>query len=348
MNDLDMEFIQSIQMIGTQRSGSNLLRVMLDGMDAITAPHPPHILQRFLPLLPGYGDLSEPMNFHRLAEDVCELVRLNPVPWEGVKIDTEAVLAACHAPTLYELFRVLYETAARQHKSSFWVCKSMKNMFFADGIEATGLRPYYIYLYRDGRDVALSFQKAIVGEKHIYALACNWKRDQEEALRLQERTPPERFFRLSYESLIAEPEVQVRNLCRFLGVGYTDRVMDYYKSRESANTAEAGKMWSNVAKPILKGNTRKFLTEMTAKDIALFESVAGDTLRKLGYETYAPSSALRSSFSDAELERFRQENQSLKLAFNRAADPADLERRRPQDRLLERIKQNHNGNRIAN
>lgn len=325
-------------MIGTQRSGSNLLRVMIDGIDAITAPHPPHILQRFLPLLPLYGDLSVPDHFRQLAEDVCELVRVNPVPWEGVTIDTEAILAECKAPTLYELFRVIYETAARQHGASYWLCKSMKNVFYAEGIEQTGLRPYYIYLYRDGRDVALSFQKAIVGEKHIYALAQNWRNDQEEALCLKASTPADRFFSLSYEALVADPEGMMRKVCRFLGVDYTDRVMEYYKSRESENTAIAGKMWSNVTKPILKNNTRKFLHEMPAEEIAIFESVAGETLQKLGYELCTPASARRNSFTDAEIERFKEENIRLKQLFNKQVDPADLEKRRPQAELLERIK----------
>ena len=154
-------------MIGTQRSGSNLLRVMLDGIREIAAPHPPHILQRFLPLLPKYGDLESTSNFYRLAQDVCELVNVNPVPWEGISIQTDEIVAACHQNTLFELFRVIYESAAKQTGASYWLCKSMKNMLYAEGIESTGIRPYYIYLYRDGRDVALSFKKAIVGEKHI-------------------------------------------------------------------------------------------------------------------------------------------------------------------------------------
>lgn len=328
-------------MIGTQRSGSNLLRVMMDGIDAIAAPHPPHILQRFLPLLPLYGDLSVPAHFRRLAEDVCELVRVNPVPWEGVTIDTEAVVAACQAPTLYELFRVIYETAARQHGASFWLCKSMKNVFYAEGIEQTGLRPYYIYLYRDGRDVALSFQKAIVGEKHIYALARNWMNDQEEALRLKARTPEGRFFSLSYEALVAEPRQVMQSLCRFLGVPYSDKVMEYYKSKESENTAVAGKMWSNVTKPILKNNTQKFLRELSADDIAIFESVAGPTLQKLGYPLCSPASALRDSFTEEEIAHFAAENIRLKQAFNKQVDPEDLEKRRPQRELLARIKHRH-------
>lgn len=333
-----MNGIKAIQMIGTQRSGSNLLRVMLGGLDGLTAPHPPHILQRFLPLLPLYGDLSDPARFLTLAEDVCELVRLNPVPWEGVSLEAEIVAASCRVPSLYELFRVVYETAARQKQASCWLCKSMKNVFYAEGIEATGLKPYYIYLYRDGRDVALSFQKAIVGEKHIYALARNWAHDQEEALRLRQRTPRDRFFSLSYETLLAEPEQTMRSLCRFLGLAYSDGWKDYYKSPESRLTATAGRMWQNVGKPILKDNTCKFLRELPAGEIALFESVAGGTLQKLGYDLYTPPSRLRTSFSEEEKAAFDRENKQLKQSFLRKAAPEDLAKRRPQDELLGRIK----------
>lgn len=325
-------------MIGTQRSGSNLLRVMLDALDGIAAPHPPHILQRFLPLLPRYGDLSAEANFTRLSEDVCELVRLNPVPWEGVGLEAETIRKACRRPTLYDLFRAVYEAAARQTGTAYWLCKSMKNVFFAEGIESTGLRPYYLYLYRDGRDVALSFKKAIVGEKHIYALAQNWKKDQEEALRLEARTPDDHFFKVSYETLIASPETVLRSLCAFLRLPYSDKALEYYKSRESANTAVAGRMWSNVAKPILKNNTRKFLTELSSEEIAIFESVAGETLEKLGYARCTPADRRISRFSADEIQAFETENSRLKGLFRQMADPDDLAKRRPQEELIGRIK----------
>lgn len=335
-----MNGIKGIQMIGTQRSGSNLLRVMLDRLGEIAAPHPPHILQRFLPLLPLYGDLTDPARFLPLAEDVSELVRLNPVPWEGVTLSAEALAAECRVPTLYELFRVIYETAARQKQASYWLCKSMKNVFYAEGIEATGLRPYYLYLYRDGRDVALSFQQALVGEKHIYALATNWKQDQEEALRLRARISPERFFSLSYETLLADPETTMRNLCRWLGIPYSERWREYYKSTESRQTATAGRMWQNVGRPLLKDNTAKFLRAFTAGEIAMFESVAGDTLQKLGYDLYAPVEMRRTSFSEEEKAGFYLENQRLKQLFSLRVAPEDRAKRRPQDEWLERIKRN--------
>lgn len=331
-----MSSIQGIQMIGTQRSGSNLLRVMLDGIDSIAAPHPPHILQRFLPLLPKYGDLTVDAHFRRLAVDVCELVNINPVPWE-VCMEADEVISQCKQHTLYELFRVIYEMAACRTGASHWLCKSMKNMFYAKGIEATGIQPYYIYLYRDGRDVALSFQKAIVGEKHIYSLAQNWKKDQEEALRLKVLTDESHFFSLNYETLIASPEETMRQLCAFLQVEYSDKAMDYYKSKESVNTAVAGKMWSNVSKPIIKSNTRKFLNELSVEDIAIFESVAGSVLQQLGYDICTSKERLKSSFSEEEIIRFTEENKRLKKAFMQQADTDDIEKRRPQDELIDRI-----------
>ena len=48
-----------VMMIGTQRSGSNLLRLMLNQLPDIASPHPPHILERLGPLEADYGDLSD-------------------------------------------------------------------------------------------------------------------------------------------------------------------------------------------------------------------------------------------------------------------------------------------------
>lgn len=330
--------IQAVQIIGTQRSGSNLLRVMMDELPGVAAPHPPHILQRFEPLLPLYGELDNPENFRRLAEDVCSLVKLNPVPWEGVILTPELLLRTCRRPSLYGLFRAVYEQAAVQTGASCWVCKSMKNVFYADRIEQTGLLPFYIYLYRDGRDVALSFKNAIVGEKHMYAIAQAWKNDQEACLALQRRTPPARFLCVDYETLTAEPQQVMKSVCDFLRLPYTDRVLEYYKSRESEHTAVAGRMWANVTRPVLKNNTRKFVGALTPEEIAVFEAVVGDTLQSLGYSLYLSENKYRSGFTPAQIEAFAAENVRMKKAFRSQADPEDLRKREPQAGLLRQIK----------
>ena len=45
--------------IGTERSGSNLLRLILDAHPGITVPHPPHVMNYFAALEGRYGDLQQ-------------------------------------------------------------------------------------------------------------------------------------------------------------------------------------------------------------------------------------------------------------------------------------------------
>ena len=71
----------------------------------------------------------------------------------------------------------------------------------------------------------------------------------------------------------------------------------------------------------------------------IFESVAGDLLQQLGYSLYTPLDLLKGSFSDEEIVFFNEENIRLKNVFIQQADPADLAKRRPQDELINRIKQ---------
>ena len=58
-------------MLGTQRSGSNLLRLMINQLKQVASPHPPHILERMTPLLSYYGDLNIESHFNQLIDDVC-------------------------------------------------------------------------------------------------------------------------------------------------------------------------------------------------------------------------------------------------------------------------------------
>ena len=78
--------VSSIQIIGTQRSGSNLLRLMLNQFDEVSAPHPPHVLRTFSPLLVHYGNLGDHNNFSLLATDIANFVNANPVPWNKKEI----------------------------------------------------------------------------------------------------------------------------------------------------------------------------------------------------------------------------------------------------------------------
>jgi hypothetical protein len=326
-----------VQMIGTQRSGSNLLRLMLNQLEGVSAPHPPHILERFFPLLPAYGDLSFPGNFAQLVNDICKLIEFNPVPWTGLELDAQAIISRCTRPLLTEVFRVIYEMRAESEHAGIWICKSLVNIRFADQLEENGMNPLYIHLYRDGRDVALSFKKAIIGEKHIYHIAKQWKEEQDASLQLAEKIGRSRVLKVQYEDLLHDPVKELNKICSFIGAEYNPVAMDYYHSEESHKTALSGVMWENVEKPVIANNFNKFKKELSPEDILLFEQVAGDTLEKLGYQLTFPNIGIH-MFTSEEINSFNELNLKLKKEARLKQKPGDIEKRWRQENLLHEIK----------
>lgn len=328
-----------IFMIGTQRSGSNLLRLMLNQLPDIAAPHPPHILQRMMPLEKGYGVLAKDNNFAQLVDDVCKLVELNPVPWEGVELDRENIVSRCRNHSVVATFGAVYDAMAEQGKAKSWCCKSLANINYLSELEtyyADAAR--YIYLYRDGRDVAVSFRKAVVGEKHPYHIANEWAATQRIALKQRNLKTSKRFFNLSYETLTGSPETAMRGLCNFLGVAYTETMLDFHESDEAKSAASSSELWSNVVKPVMTNNSNKFLREMSGDDIRIFELVAGDVLDALAYQRFQTEVGETKKFTDEEIKEFDAENARLKQEVLSKVDPEDMKRRDQQSALIKQIK----------
>jgi hypothetical protein len=331
--------INGIQIIGTQRSGSNLLRVILDQSDEIAAPHPPHILSTFVPLMHLYERPGQ-KNYSLLVDDVISFVEANPVPWLHTSFDREAIKKSSHEQTIFELFKLIYEQATKTKNAKYWCCKSMVNVHYASSLESNGIHPKYIFIYRDGRDIAVSFKKAVVGEKHAYYLAKQWKRDQECCLELMEAMGPERCYPLRYEDLISDPKKNINALCQFLEIGYSEKMLEFYTSETSIAAAESGQMWMNLTKPIIKNNAGKFIGELKREELEVFELVAGDMLHRLGYETVTSMKNIEKLSPDW-VEQYDHENIFLKNQMQ-ANNARDMDKRKDQLILIENIKNRSN------
>jgi hypothetical protein len=328
-----------IFMIGTQRSGSNLLRLMVNQAPAIAAPHPPHVLERFSPLMPAYGDLSDEAAFRHLVDDVIRLVELNPVLW-GVEFDRADIRRRCREHSLVAVFGSIMDHMAETQGKPHWMCKSLANVHFLPDIERYFRDDArYLYLYRDGRDVCLSFLKAVVGEKTAYHVARQWDTEQQLALECGRRVPASRYLALSYEELTSNPESTLRLLCRWLHIDFSPTMLDFHASEEANRTAASGKLWENVKKPVMSANTKKWLTGMSRDQVIDFESVAGRSLVELGYELEVVGESQPPRIYDgAATAALDDENRQRKAAVKKELPPEDLAARRPQENLLASIR----------
>jgi hypothetical protein len=331
--------MQAILMVGEQRSGSNLLRLILNSSPQIAAPHPPHILQNMMPLLPAYGDLDDDATMTQLIEDVCRLVEHNPVPWDGIQLfDRNQVRSLCRENSLIAVFDAVMQINARHQGAQAWLCKSMQNIRWAKQLNAYLDKPKFIYLHRDPRDVALSFSRAVIGDKHPYHVTRKWAELQTLCLAAERELEPSQFRRVRYEEMTRNPAQVIQGLCDFLGIEFVPAMLEFHRSQEASRTATQSSLWSNLTKPLMSDNSQKFLREMPPEHIRIVESVAGDLFDKLGYARclLKPGEAL--SFSAQQLAQFDAENAQAKALMAGNTDPEDTRRRQRQQAILDDIK----------
>ena len=322
------------QFIGTQRSGSNLFRLMLNEFDGVYAPHPPHLLKTFYPILSKYQNLTDDVNLQKLVEDMLKWIHNNPVRWKNVPSYNELV-ESLNKRSLFEIFRLLYTTnAIKENKNKFWCCKSLFNLKFYNLNEFKSLNPIYIYIYRDGRDVASSFKNASIGDKQIYFLAKQWQSDQVICKKIKDNTSDYNFFSVKYEDLLIYPRKILKRFCEKYDITYNDDFLNYYKSEESKLTSSSGSLWKNLSKPIISNNKGKYKTELSSNEIKIFESLNYESLKLLGYNVDNELSNLIKNFTSEKIEEFVMLNKEIKENLSKKRDNKELELRRRQELIL--------------
>ncbi len=272
-----------IFLMSSERSGTNLLRVMLNAHPEIAAPPPPHLIHVFLPVLQLYGDIRQEARFEQLARDVARVIENQMATWQ-IQPTAEDLLAKAHSRSFAALLEAAYalETQARGARRPLVKDNGVITHPFFVLTAFPGSK--IIYLVRDARDVALSFKKSTVHVETLGEAARLWAEEQRTALRgLVGSSRSDSFLILYYEDLVSDPERSLRELCDFLGEEFAPSMLDYHSTREAKSSAANLQAWENVAAPVMKSNFAKYRTQLSKRKIKAIERHAGPELRLLGY-----------------------------------------------------------------
>lgn len=271
-----------IFIIGTERSGTNLLRLILNAHPDIAIPHPPHIMKNFFPIEPLYNDLSKDANFKRLVRDVARSVELHPYPW-GIRIDTDDIIRHLRRRDLVNVYFAVYDQYLKAAGKKRWGCKST---FMINHVALLlKYRPdaKFIYMVRDGRDVAQSAKKSIFNHYNAYYAAMLWKKEQQTGMYWLRTLSAASIFLLKYEDLVERPEESVKSVCNFLGEMFETKMLRFFETDEAKKSGGLSVSWENTGRPILSENVGKFRGGLRQDEIELFEAIASEELSLFGY-----------------------------------------------------------------
>lgn len=273
--------------IGTERSGTNLLRLLLNTHSHIAIPHPPHIMKNFFKLEPLYGDLNADVNFKKLIMDVVKMVELHPYPWE-IKLDRERIFNDARERNLINVFFSIYNQYLKSTQKKRWGCKSTFMIHYVALVLKYYPSSKFLYMVRDGRDVAASAKKSIFNRYCVYYTANLWKKEQQSGIYWLSKLTRDNIILIKYEELLRHPEETVRSVCSFLGEPYEENMLNFFRTEEARKSGSMSISWNNTSKPIIKDNFEKFNTELRKNEICLFEAIAGPELDYFSYQLTQP------------------------------------------------------------
>ena len=284
--------------VGAARSGTTLLRMMLDAHSELAMPFETQLLPE---LLDARDEGADPA---ALAEMLVTHRR-----WPDFGLDADAMredFTSLDPFDLAEAMRAFYRAYAESQGKPRWGDKSPGYALHLKRIGELLPEAHFVHLIRDGRDVRLSQLKRGSNHPNAKKHARRWRKRvrtaQKEGAEL-----PGRYMELRYEDLITDPEPQLRRICEFVGLDFDPAMLAYHERAgerlgEIDRDLEAGSENAEAReRPLFKAEDRldfhkltkeppridrvaKWKDEMPPEDIEQFDRVAGLLLKELGYE----------------------------------------------------------------
>lgn len=269
----------------SERSGSNLIRAIVDAHPEICAPGPillGHYVLRHRYL---FGDLQHDANWKELVKVVGRASRRGQGSW-GVELSDAQILDGVSERSFGALYRFVFETALRRQGKKLLFIKENHGHRYMGFIAEQFPDARFVLQVRDPRDYYLSCKKGWPWRtKYGSPLRTieTWKEEQTEFLNIRETLGSSRVFFQRYEDLLDDPARVLKPMCEFLGVAYDPRMLDYHRKDTSHAMADAAHAWKNLSRPILQGNTAKYATGLSGAELRVIEARLGGLMRRLGY-----------------------------------------------------------------
>ncbi len=274
--------------VGSGRSGTTLLRLILDSHPEIAVSDESQFLSTFIHYRNLKIDYTDPAVRRALLKNihgfVSALYAKDPNYFWTRFFQNNIDVLAEKSRDFDTLIQEIYYRFHSESGKTIWGDNTPHYINLAQYLKRIFPSAKFIHLIRDGRDVHLSIEKVPWGPNHVYNSALYWKRIIHTGERNKAKWPDD-WYDLIYENLLKDPETELQKLCQFIGTSYDPDMINFYKTAEKRlPSTRINSDFQKTKSPIDPRNCEKWKKKMSRKDNCIFESIAGPELRKYGFE----------------------------------------------------------------
>ena len=272
--------------VGNDRSGTTMLRLILDRGPEIAIPPESMFLTDFAGRLAAGGP-QDAAAAQALADEVWAhpKVGLWRLPGPAPRVPAGVLGAAAYRFAVEAPFAAY----AAQHGKPRWGDKTPHYVHHVDDLLAVWPDARVVVLVRDGRDVALSLRRMPFGPNNAWAAAQWWARGIRAGLHAVE-AHPEHVMTVRYEDLVAAPEEHVRAVCAFAALRFEPDMLALERADRSLIVDDQKSWFPTLFEGINTRSSGRWRREMPPRAQRVFGALAAPELEALGYEV-APDAA---------------------------------------------------------
>jgi hypothetical protein len=273
--------------VGCGRSGTTLIRLMLDAHPDLAIPGETHFL------LTLWDQRSQFESNGRLNAEALVRRAMSSHQFRYWEIPEDAVLRRVAAlPSdagFADAVGCLYMAYADEHGKRRWGDKTPQYVRSIPQLSGIFDGSRFVHMIRDGRDVAMSYLSLRWGPPNVWRAAQIWRQDVAAGRRAGASLGDRRYLEVRYERLVEEPEATLREVCSFLELAFDPAMLEYHRSGDErlASRPDRASHHGSSTMPVTRG-LRDWRTQMPADQVRAFESVAGPLLGDLGYDRRFP------------------------------------------------------------
>ena len=278
--------------VGVGRSGTTILRLMLNAHPHLAIPYESNFLDKFAERCSANNGSICHLGWHELASELLGHDALHKWDYCPTLEQLLERIDEGQAVSVAEAVRHLYTAYAEHHGKRRWGDKSS----YIDGIPTIArLFPdcQFIHIVRDGRDVANSVLKLDWGPRDLLEAASWWADHVWLCRRLGTLLGPERYCEVKYEELVENPKTELSRLCDFLGEEFSPAMLEYHTSTSTYIPNETRDLHRNTDKPPMTSRCYAWKSKLSAAQVSAFHRYAGRILDELGYEAAPKVGSLR-------------------------------------------------------
>lgn len=281
--DTDLQAEQPVVIISSGRSGTTLMRSMLVAGGQIAIPAETQIIHT----LPIKFRTTRGLSWEdqvRLVIASFESHRNFPL-WQVNLGDAyqKALALPENERSLARIINEVYFTYAAQAfpEAKVWGDQSPIHTFYLPYIKKVFPKARYMHLLRDGRDVVSSMVTRH-GDDYLFEAVLRWKTSLTRISHFQQGLTPDQYIEVRYENLVREPEPTLQKVCDFIGIEYTQRMLDYWKLPTTIEHKYKS-FHENLGKPVFDSSIGKWRERLTAPQQEYVMQQLTTELWELGY-----------------------------------------------------------------